>query len=67
MSNAKGRKWESCNIKKDGKGRLAQGEDEVRRIWNEYFEDADDLVLCGESEEDLGAMVGWSAEVCSKR
>ena len=24
---------------KDGNGRLAQGEDEVRKIWKEYFED----------------------------
>ena len=28
---------------------------------------ADDLVLCGESEEDLRAMVGWFAEVCRRR
>ena len=28
---------------------------------------ADDLVLCGESEEDLGVMVGRFAEVCSRR
>ena len=28
---------------------------------------ADDLVLCGESEEDLRVMVGWFAEVCRRR
>ena len=28
---------------------------------------ADDLVLCGESEEDLRVMVGRFAEVCRKR
>ena len=28
---------------------------------------ADDLVLCGESEEDLTAMVGRFAEVCRRR
>ena len=28
---------------------------------------ADDLVLCGESEEEVRAMVGWSAEVCRRR
>ena len=28
---------------------------------------ADDLVLCGELEEDLRAMVGWFAEVCRRR
>ena len=27
----------------------------------------DDLVLCGESEEDLRVMVGWFAEVCRRR
>ena len=27
---------------------------------------ADDLVLCGESEEDQGMMVGWFAEVCRR-
>ena len=28
---------------------------------------ADDLVLCGESEEDLRVMVGWFAELCKRR
>ena len=28
---------------------------------------ADDLVLCGELEEDLRVMVGWFAEVCRRR
>ena len=27
---------------------------------------ADDLVLCGKSEEDLKVMVGWFAEVCRR-
>ena len=27
----------------------------------------DELVLCGESEEDLRVMVGWFAEVCRRR
>ena len=27
----------------------------------------DDLILCGESEEDLRAIVGRFAEVCSRR
>ena len=39
VSNAKVRKVESCSRIKDGNGRLAQGEDEVRRICMEYFED----------------------------
>ena len=28
---------------------------------------ANDLVLCGESKEDLRVMVGWFAEVCRRR
>ena len=39
MSNAKEGKVESCSRIKEGNRRLAQGEDEVRRIWKEYFED----------------------------
>ena len=39
VSNVKGGNVESCSRIKDGSGRLAQGEDEVRRIWKEYFED----------------------------
>ena len=30
---------ESCSRIKDGNGRLAQREDEVRKIWKVYFED----------------------------
>ena len=32
-------KVESCSRIKDGNGRLAQGEDGVRRLWKDYFED----------------------------
>ena len=39
MSNAKRGKVEICNRIKDGNGRLEQGEDEVRKVWKEYFED----------------------------
>ena len=28
---------------------------------------ADDIVLCGESDEDLRVMVGWFADVCRRR
>ena len=38
VSNVRGGKGESCNRIKDGNRKLAQGEDEVRRIWKEYFE-----------------------------
>ena len=37
VSKAKGGKVESCSRIKDGNGRLAQGEDEVRKICKEYF------------------------------
>ena len=39
VSNAKGREVESCSRIKDGNGRLVHGEDTVRRVWKEYFED----------------------------
>ena len=35
VSNAKGGKVESCSRVNDENGRLAQGEDEVRKIWKE--------------------------------
>ena len=38
VSNVKGGKVESCCGIKDGNGRFAQEEDEVRKIWKEYFE-----------------------------
>ena len=39
MSYAKGGKVEGCSRIKDGNGPLAQGKDEVRKIWKEYLED----------------------------
>ena len=38
-SNTKGGKVERYSTIKDGDVRLSQGEDEVHRIWKEYFED----------------------------
>ena len=39
-----GEKWKvKCSRIKDGNGRLVLGEDEVRRIWKEYFEDLYDI------------------------
>ena len=32
-------KEEDCNRMKNGNGRLAQGDNEVQKIWKEYFED----------------------------
>ena len=37
VSNATGRKVESCSTIKNGNGRLTQGEDEVQKIWKEHF------------------------------
>ena len=37
MSNMKRGKVESCSRIKDENGRLAQEEDELQRIWKEYF------------------------------
>ena len=42
VSNVKGRKVESCSKIKDGNGRLAEEEDEIRRIWR-YFEDMSNI------------------------
>ena len=39
VSNAKGGKVKGCSRIKVGNGRLVQGDDEVQRIWKEYFED----------------------------
>ena len=39
MSNVKEGKVKSCSRIKDVNGILAQEEDEVQRIWKEYFED----------------------------
>ena len=39
VSNVKGGKVESFSRIKDGNGKLAHEEDEVRKIWKEYFED----------------------------
>ena len=32
-------RWSNSSRVEDGNGRLAQGENEVRRIWKESFED----------------------------
>ena len=39
VSNAKGGKVENCSRIKNGNGRLAVEEVEMRKIWKEYFED----------------------------
>ena len=42
-SKVNGGKVVSCSIIKDENGRLALGEDEVRRKWKEYFDDLYDI------------------------
>ena len=54
--NAKRGKIVSCSRIKDGKGRLAQGEDEVRMIWKEYFEG---LYYIGAQEQVAAHMCGF--------
>ena len=56
VSKAKRGKGESCSRIKDGNGRLAQGQDKVRRIWEEYFED---LYSIGTQEEVAVHMCGF--------
>ena len=52
----KGGKVESCSRILDGNGRLVQGEDEVRMIWKEYFEDLHNIVI---QEEVAVRMCGF--------
>ena len=50
----------------DERGENGDGKEE--REWRlPVFLYADDIVLCGETEEDLRAMVGWFIEVCKRR
>ena len=39
---------ERCSRVKDGNGRVAQGEDAVKKIWKEYFEDLYNIDTQGE-------------------
>ena len=39
VSKVNGGKVDSCNRIKDGNERLELGEDEVKRIWEEYLKD----------------------------
>ena len=51
VSNVKGGKVESCSRIKDGNGRLAQDDDEVRSIWKEYFKDLYNI----DAQEQVGS------------
>ena len=49
-----------------GMGRRGVSFKEDRKEWRlPGLLHADDLILCGELDEDLRVMVGWFAEVCS--
>ena len=65
VNNAKGGKVESCRRIKHGKGGLAQGEDEVQRIWKEYFEDRVDWIwrLCNIAFESDVVPKDWRPAV----
>ena len=52
---------ESCSRIKDGNGMLAQGEDEVRRVWKEYFED-----LYNIDTQEKVALMGFKAVTTSE-
>ena len=47
MSKLKGGNVESCSRIKDGNGRSAPEEEEVQRIWKDYFEDYIIYNMCG--------------------
>ena len=49
VSNAKGGNVQSCSRVMDGNWRLVQGEDEVIKIWKDYFEDLEEVAvhMCG--------------------
>ena len=51
--NVKGGKVKSCSRTKDGNCRLAQGEDEIQRIWKEHFEDLYNIDSHGEEAVQL--------------
>ena len=63
-SNAKGGKVESCSRINDGNGRLAQGEDELRRIWKEYFEDLYSIVTQEEVAVHMCSFDGIRKDIC---
>ena len=51
-----------------GMGRKGMRFLEDERVWRlPVLLYADDLVLCGQLEEDLSLTVGWFAEVCKRR
>ena len=69
VSNAKGGKVESYNRINSGNGRLAQGDDEARKIWKEHFEDLCNIdtqeevavYMCGCDGARRGNYFGWKS------
>ena len=66
MSNAKGEKVESCSRIKEGNRKLAQGEDEVQKIWKEYFEICITLILSNRLQSTYVALMGFREVSISK-
>ena len=61
-SNAKEGKVEGCSRINDGNGMRAQGENEVRKIWKEYFGDLYNIDTSNRLQSTCVALMG-SGEV----
>ena len=59
VSKVNGGKVESCSRIKNGDGRLAQGEGEVRRNWREYFEDLYNIYIREQVAATCVALMGF--------
>ena len=66
VSNAKGGKAESYRKIKDINWKLAQGEDEVRGIWKEYFEDMYNIDTQEQVQSTCVALMRFREETTSE-
>ena len=66
VSNVKGGKVKSCSRMRDGNGRLAQGEGEVRRNWREYFEDLYNIYTREQVAATCVALMGFGEVITSE-
>ena len=62
----KGGKVENCTRMKDGNGRLAQGEDKVRKIWKEYFEDVYNIDIRNQLQSTCMALMEFGEVTTSE-
>ena len=53
---------ENCSRIKDGNQRVVQGEDEVRKIWKEYFEDLYNIDTQNRLQSTCVALMGFRGE-----